>query len=168
MANHVAHGCSYHLRGTVVLHCRGTLSPCVCGDGIGCGADRGASRGRVATQRLSSHRGGASVCSTNTHHSIRVQVNPLPLHEIGRIHFLSTKSGTSSPRNRANPLPLHERGGTGETPACGGQCPPLHEKQFQPFTNDTPTNIAGGVLFFRARRTERMSAWNNRIRDRIQ
>ena len=44
----------------------------------------------------------------------------------------------------------------------------LHEKQLQPFTNDTPTNVAGGILFFRARRTKRMPTWDNRIRYRIQ
>ena len=128
MANHVAHGCSYHLRGTVVLHCRGTLSPCVCGDGIGCGADRGASRGRVATQRLSSHRGSASA---PTHHSIGVQVNPLPLHEKGvwgqnasigvwGAECLHRGVGFASPRERAR----------GKRPPLAGSVPRYMKNSF--------------------------------------
>ncbi len=75
------------------------------------------------------------------------------------------KAYASSPRERGHGGKRHTisyGGGYGGAPRLH-----LHEKQLQPFTNDAPTNVAGGILFFRARRTKRMSTRDNRIRHRI-
>ncbi len=97
----------------------------------------------------------------------------MPLHEIGRMYASFMREGYIS-------RPLHA---SSTREGCGDACvsagvwgnarlwravSPLHEKQLQPFTNDTPTNITSGILFFRARRTERMPTWDYRIGYRIQ